>query len=78
MVKVKKDYWMLLTSREIEILNLLAKGWSNKQIADALYVTIRTVKFHTNHIYEKIMVNSRSEAIVWLWKYRETQISGDD
>ena len=59
------------TNREIEILQLLAEGWCNKQIAQRLGITIRTVKFHTNNIYIKIAVGSRAEAIAWAWKQRE-------
>lgn len=58
-----------LTDREIEILQLLAEGWCNKQIADNLHITIRTVKFHTSNIYTKLGVSSRSEAIAWVWKH---------
>lgn len=75
---VKGELWSQLTNREIEILKLLAEGWCNKQIADKLCITIRTVKFHTNNIYIKLMVSSRSEAIAWMWKQREAQYSGDD
>ena len=64
-----------LTDREIEILHLLAEGWCNKQIADKLHITIRTVKFHTSNIYTKLGVSSRSEAIAWAWKHHEIQIS---
>ena len=59
------------TDREIEILQLLTEGWCNKQIAQRLGITIRTVKFHTNNIYSKIAVGSRAEAIAWTWKQRE-------
>lgn len=61
-----------LTRREIEILHHLAIGWSNKQIAENLRITTRTVKFHTHNLYEKLEVNSRSEAIVKLWMHRMT------
>jgi Response regulator containing a CheY-like receiver domain and an HTH DNA-binding domain len=62
-----------LTDREIEILELLAEGWCNKQIAERLGITLRTVKFHTNHIYDKLAVNSRAEAMAWAWKVREVE-----
>ena len=61
-----------LTNREVEVLQLLADGWNNKQIADCLCITIRTVKFHTTNIYEKIDVSSRSAAIAWVWRNRGT------
>ena len=67
-----------LTDREIEILQLLAEGWCNKQIAGRLCITIRTVKFHTNNIYVKLAVGSRAEAIAWAWQQRETQNPSPD
>jgi DNA-binding NarL/FixJ family response regulator len=69
----RKKYVNQLTDRELEVLNLLAEGWNNKRIADELYITIRTVKFHTGNIYNRIDVRSRSEAIVWVWKHAEIQ-----
>lgn len=53
----------VLTPKELEILGLLAKGASNKQIADALYVTQATVKTHLAHIYAKLGARGRHEAI---------------
>lgn len=64
-------YSNMLTNREMEVLRLMADGCSNKQIARKLDITIRTVKFHTANVYTKIKVNSRCEAIAWVWKNRE-------
>jgi len=75
---VNNELWNQFTNREIEILQLLAQGWSNRQIADSLCITVRTVKFHTSNIYEKIRAKSRSEAIAWLWMHRVVQVFGDD
>ncbi len=56
-----------LTSREREVLNLLARGLSNRDIAEELVITNKTVKNHLSRIYEKIGVHSRAEAIaLWL------------
>ena len=63
-----------LTDRELEILHLLAEGWNNKKIAVTLNLTVRTVKFHTGNIYNRLDVRSRSEAIVWAWKHNEIQV----
>ena len=52
-----------LTDREHELLNLLAGGLSNKEIADRLYVSYDTVKKHINNIYRKLQVRSRAEAL---------------
>jgi len=65
-----------LTNREIEILYLLAEGLRNQQIADELSITIQTVKFHAGNIYSKLGFNCRSEAIAWVWRNRESIISG--
>lgn len=52
-----------LTERELEILNLLALGYSNRRIAERLYVSINTVKTHAANLYDKLGVNSRTEAV---------------
>lgn len=57
-----------LTEREAEILSRLAKGYSNKEIADLLSISLETVRTHLRHIYEKLHVHSRTEAVV---KYLE-------
>lgn len=54
-----------LTERETEVLALLKKGWSNSRIAEELYLSERTVRFHLTNIYDKIQVSSRAEAISW-------------
>jgi signal transduction histidine kinase/DNA-binding CsgD family transcriptional regulator len=53
-----------LTSRELEVLQCLAGGLSNKQIARALTITPRTVNFHLDNIYSKLGVSSRTEAVI--------------
>ncbi|MCK8475670.1 response regulator [Microbacterium aurugineum] len=52
-----------LTSREIEVLELLARGYSNKELGRALFVSEGTVKSHLHHIYTKLRVDSRGAAI---------------
>lgn len=52
-----------LSPRELEILRLLAKGLSNQQICQRLYLALDTVKGHNRKIFDKLDVNSRSEAI---------------
>ena len=58
----------VLTEREIEILGLAAQGKSNKEIADKLYVSVRTVEAHLGHIFDKLGVNSRTEAVIVAFK----------
>ncbi len=53
----------LLSERELEILNLLAAGLSNRQIADRLMVTPGTVKVHVHNLMEKLNARSRSQAV---------------
>ncbi len=53
-----------LTERELDVLRLLAKGWSNRRIARELYITERTVRFHVENILSKLGVSSRTEAVV--------------
>lgn len=53
-----------LTEREQEVLHWLAQGASNEEIAKHLYVTVATVKAHLTSIFEKLEVNSRTQAIV--------------
>jgi DNA-binding CsgD family transcriptional regulator len=52
--------------REMEVARLLMEGKSNKQIALQLGVSTRAVEHHLTHIYEKLGVNSRAEAVVKL------------
>jgi DNA-binding CsgD family transcriptional regulator len=52
------------SKREKEVAELIAQGKSNKQIARQLGIAIRTVEFHSSHIYDKLGVSSRSEAVV--------------
>ena len=52
-----------LTSREIEVLELLARGYSNKELGRTLFVSEGTVKSHLHHIYTKLQVDSRSAAV---------------
>jgi DNA-binding NarL/FixJ family response regulator len=54
-----------LTPREGEVLRLVAAGLSNKEIAQALAVTVRTVEFHVGNLLKKLNVVSRVEAAVW-------------
>jgi HD-GYP domain-containing protein (c-di-GMP phosphodiesterase class II)/DNA-binding CsgD family transcriptional regulator len=51
-----------LTSREVEVLRLLARGLSNKEIADALVISPKTASHHIQHIYTKIGVSNRARA----------------
>lgn len=52
-----------LTERELEVLDLLADGYANKQISLALEISEHTVKFHVSSIYTKLNVSNRAEAV---------------
>jgi LuxR family maltose regulon positive regulatory protein len=52
-----------LSERELEVLRLVARGLSNREIAEALFVTLGTVKKHLNNIFNKLYVKSRTQAV---------------
>ncbi|MBE6383169.1 MAG: response regulator transcription factor [Lentisphaerae bacterium] len=52
-----------LSEREIEIIRLVAKGFSNDELADRLHLSSETIKVHLRHVYEKLGVESRVEAV---------------
>jgi DNA-binding NarL/FixJ family response regulator len=58
-----------LTRRELEILQLVAEGHSNGQLARMLWVTEQTVKFHLSNIYRKLDVSNRTEASRWAQRH---------
>ncbi len=64
--KSKPNLLAKLTSREHEILKLIAKGLSNKLIGRELDITDGTVKVHVKHILKKLELRSRVEAAVWM------------
>lgn len=54
-----------LSEREREVLCLIAEGLSNEAIAEALYISLATVKTHVRHILQKLGVSDRTQAAVW-------------
>jgi len=59
-----------LTEREREVLALVARGYTNKQIADALYVSEKTARNHVSHILDKLGLSRRSEAAAFAVEHR--------
>lgn len=57
-----------LTDREVEVLELVAAGQTNKQISEGLYISTHTVKTHLNHIFEKLGLHDRTKVSVWAAK----------
>lgn len=53
----------ILSAREVEVLQLMAKGYSNQQIADTLFISLSTVKTHCSSIYVKLDVKRRTAAV---------------
>ena len=62
-----------LSNREAEVAELVTKGLSNKEVANQLFVTEKTVKFHLTNIYKKMSVKSRSQLIVWCMPHMSFQ-----
>lgn len=66
----------LLTTRELEILGLLAQGMSNEEIARELVVEVSTVKSHVARMLAKLGVRSRLQAVVWAYQNRIVTVPG--
>jgi len=62
--------WLELTEREVQVLNLVVQGQSNRQIADAMFISVATVKAHISNILSKLQVSSRAEAIAYAIKHK--------
>ena len=64
-----------LSMRELEVLRLMAKGYTNEEVAEVLTIAIGTVKNHVTNIYRKLPnVRTRSEAVAWAWENRLVEI----
>ncbi|MBO8177894.1 MAG: response regulator transcription factor [Bacillus sp. (in: Bacteria)] len=58
-----------LTKREMEILLLMAKGKTNQEIADELFIALKTVKTHVSNILSKLEVQDRTQAVIYAFKH---------
>ena len=58
-----------LTNREMEVLHLIADGLSNQEIADKLFITLKTVKTHVSNILSKLEVSDRTQATIYAFKH---------
>jgi NarL family two-component system response regulator LiaR len=57
-----------LTEREMEVLRAIAQGKSNQEVADALFIGVKTVKFHVTNILAKLGVEDRTQAAIYAYK----------
>ncbi|MVP01816.1 response regulator [Paenibacillus sp. N10] len=58
-----------LTEREMEVLRLIATGKSNQEVADDLFIGIKTVKFHVTNVLAKLGVEDRTQAAIYAFKH---------
>jgi NarL family two-component system response regulator LiaR len=58
-----------LTGREMEILLLMAEGKTNQEIADQLFIALKTVKTHVSNILSKLQVQDRTQAVIYAFKH---------
>lgn len=58
-----------LTDREMEILLLITKGYSNQEIANELFIALKTVKVHVSNILGKLQVQDRTQAVIYAFKH---------
>jgi two-component system, NarL family, response regulator LiaR len=59
-----------LTEREMEILLLMANGYSNQEIADELYIALKTVKTHVSNLLAKLEVHDRTQAVIYAFQHK--------
>jgi two-component system, NarL family, response regulator LiaR len=73
MVKMRQKHQQLpheeLTSREMEILMLMAEGKTNQDIADELFIALKTVKTHVSNLLSKLNVQDRTQAVIYAFKH---------
>ena len=62
----------VLSKRELEVVDLIARGYSNAEIANVLVISVHTVNDHTKNIYRKLNVHSRLEVATLANRQRES------
>ncbi|PEX93467.1 response regulator [Bacillus cereus] len=62
-----------LTEREYEILLLIAEGKSNQEVADELFIALKTVKTHVSNILNKLNVSDRTQAVIYAFRHQLTK-----
>ncbi len=66
----EKEEWETLTDREMDVLQLMSQGCSNKEIARNLSISEKTVKNHITNIFRKLQVEDRTQAVLFAIKHR--------
>lgn len=73
MTKMKQKKELLpheeLTNREMEVLLLMAQGKTNQEIADELFIAVKTVKVHVSNILSKLGVQDRTQAVIYAFRH---------
>ena len=72
-MKQRAELYEMLTEREMEILLLIAKGYSNQEIASTSHITIKTVKTHVSNVLSKLEVQDRTQAVIYAFQYNLIQ-----
>ena len=67
-VSYSSDPFKILSKRELEILPLIVKGYGNKDIAEKLFVSVKTVEAHKTHIMNKLNLKSKPELVEYALK----------
>lgn len=67
-IKESTDPFLILSKRELEILPLIAKGYGNKDIAEKLFVSVKTVEAHKTHIMQKLDLKTKPELVEYAMK----------
>lgn len=73
-VSYSSDPFKILSKRELEILPLIAKGYGNKDIAEKLFVSVKTVEAHKTHIMNKLNLKSKPELVEYALKNEITRV----
>ncbi|MEH7441293.1 response regulator [Heyndrickxia sp. MSNUG] len=73
MMKMRQKNTLLpheeLTEREMEVLKLIAEGKTNQEIADELFIALKTVKTHVSNILSKLQVQDRTQAVIYAFRH---------
>jgi len=66
-----------LSARELDVLHFIAQGYENSEIANIMYISERTVKNHTSHLFKKLELQNRTQAAVYAWKNHIAELAPD-